>query len=126
MTPAISGMIDTRGQMKTDIRLLTRREGKKTHHETVLTIDWSGVTEEQLRTLAQWAIVHEVQARFFKGEQEPPETHLVKVAELAREQPTLNLKWCPPPPKIKFSKEFADLLAGLTPEEKEKLEGMLA
>jgi hypothetical protein len=111
--------------MKTDIRLLTKRDGKKLHYETLLQIDWTGVTQEQLQTLAQWAIMHETQARYAKADHNPPEHDLVIAAELAKSQPQLCLKYTPSPPKIVLSKEYQDLLDRMSPEERKQLEELL-
>lgn len=111
--------------MKTEHRFLTRREGKKGHHETKLFINWEGVTEKQLRTLAAWAIIHEMQARYYKDpDHKPPEQDEVDASLIAQEKPMLAMKYAPPPPPaMKLSKEFENLLKQLSQEELRMLLG---
>lgn len=45
----------------TTIRVLTQREKGKPHHETLLTIDWTGITEADLLMLAANALVRDAQ-----------------------------------------------------------------
>jgi hypothetical protein len=103
--------------MHTEIRILTKRENKRGHCETKLTIDWSGVTAEQMLQIAQWAVIHEMQARYFKAEQNPPEKETVKVSDLIHDKPMILAKFTPAPPKVKVSKQLEDLLQQLSPEE---------
>jgi len=49
--------------MQTKIKILTRRKLKGCHYESDVTIDWTGVTPEQMQKLAQIALIHNLQAK---------------------------------------------------------------
>lgn len=104
--------------MKTEQRILTRKLTSKQHYETLVVIDWAGVTQEQLMTMAQWAIIHELQARYAKGDMEIPEKERVSAVEVAKEKPVMLLKFSPPPSRpIKLDKQTQALFDTLTKEE---------
>ena len=109
--------------MQTEIRILTRRENRKEHHETLLTIDWTGITREQLMVLAQWAITHEVQARFYKAEENPPEKHTVVASTLVNNEPSILKKYAPIPKKVRIEKSVLAVFEGMDLEEIKKLLG---
>jgi hypothetical protein len=50
--------------MLTNIHILTQKTPTSAHTETDLWIDWDGVSDEMMRTMAQFYIQHRVQAGF--------------------------------------------------------------
>lgn len=99
-------------------RILTQRDKKGAHAETLVTIDWTGITQEELYSLARMALIHDMQARFVKDKSPIPEKLTIYAATQVHKPSPAMVKYCPPEPKLK--KETMDLeklLEKLSPEE---------
>ncbi len=113
--------------MTDQFKILTQRRRESAHHETEVTIDWTGITERELYILARTALIHDLQARMVKQPGSMPEkVKIIAAAEVHHPSPAL-LKYTPPPPrptqlvpknpKRDSPANLADLLAKLTPDE---------
>lgn len=112
--------------MITEQRVLTRKMNSKQHHETCVVIDWEGVTPEEMMQMAQWALIHEAQARFAKSTDEVPERHHISAKEIVKQRPVLLLKFAPPPPKeVVLSKAYEKLLDHMSDDDRAQLIAML-
>lgn len=107
--------------MKHTFNVLTRRDCAAGHENTELTIDWTGITEQELYKLAQNALVHDFQARMVKEKRALPEKYTIVAKQQVHEPPAALLKYCPKPAKPKIDKTLAAAFAGLTREELEIL-----
>jgi len=118
------------------IRLLTRIKPATTHKETLLTIDWEDITNDQLKVWATAHIISLCQAQWVKKDKKIPETFTFTCAEHPV-HPVPMMLWmqefsCPPAPapalvevktltkQQRWDKLFC-CIAKLTPEEREKL-----
>jgi len=113
------------------IRLLTQIKHATTHKETLLTINWEGVTDEQMKVWATAHIISLCQARWAKEDKKIPETFTFTCADHPVHQAPM-LPWmqefsCPPAQvpgedtkKARWDR-LLDSLALLTPEEQEEL-----
>lgn len=106
------------------IRILTQRRKGEAHHETLLTIDWDKITDEELKLLARNALIHDFQARLVKSEGPMPEKATIIAREQVYQPPVALMKYQPPPPKpVKVSNELEKLLLNLSAEELQILLG---
>jgi len=103
--------------MKTVFKVLTQKKAEQSHRETLVTIDWTGVTHEQLMTLAKWALTADMQARFVKSNSPIPDKWDIKACEQVKQEPAAL--WAYQPPKKKDPME--ELLAKMNPKEREAL-----
>ena len=89
------------------------------HRETEVTIDWTGITEDQLKLLAGNALIHDLQARIYKDIIPFPEKIMLNAAELSNRRPIALDRWQPPESTgdVKVSKKLEDLLRELSPIE---------
>lgn len=112
--------------MITEVRILTKKGAQ--HHESLLIIDWTGVSEHDMQVLAQWAIIHNTQAKIVKdGSDFYSDRILIKAAEMVKESaPLILAKYTPPPPKlVKFESALEKALDGMTEEERQQLMALL-
>jgi hypothetical protein len=102
----------------TCIKVLTKRKTGSSHEETDLTICWDGISPEQMKKLAQIAIVHNWQALAAKSTTQLPEKARIIAAETVHE-PAYCLIPFAPRAKVKTSidDQLEALLAELTPEQ---------
>lgn len=102
---------------KDSFRILTKRGSG--HRETEVTIDWDGITPEQLKLLARNAIVHDLQARISKLSETFPEKAFIKASDVANRRPVALDQWQPPESTttIKVDDKLEALLKKLSPEE---------
>lgn len=84
--------------MKTTFKILTAKP-EKSHHETEVTIDWTGIDEEKLRALAKWALVADLQARFAKSTLPIPAKHVIVASEGFHTEPPAMMKYMAQPKK---------------------------
>ncbi len=104
--------------MDDTFKVLTRKHEKGSHYPTELTINWEGCTEEDLRTIARHALIHEFQARQFKREGPIPEKETIVAKAWVDKTPVMHCKYTPPPPKAnKAMIELENALALLSREE---------
>lgn len=105
--------------MKHTFKILTRKKDSQSHRETEITIDWSGVSVDDLKILAKNAIVQDLQARIRHGEFD---TFPVKVEIIARnvvhhESAALWEFKALPPKEKKVDPVLEALLKNLTADE---------
>jgi len=101
--------------VKTTFKVLTAKPGQA-HRETEVTIDWTGMTEEKLLTLAKWALVADMQARFVKGDLPIPAKHDIVAAEGFHAEPPAMMKYMAQPKKSNLDL----ILEKMSPEEREE------
>lgn len=72
--------------------ILTRKKEGQSHRKTMVTIDWSGITERQLKLLAKQLLVYDLQARIQRGDFEnfPAEITIVAKEEIHEEKVCLQ------------------------------------
>jgi hypothetical protein len=108
------------------IRILTQRRKGEAHAETLVTIDWTGITQEELYSLARNALIHDMQARFVKDMAPIPEKHTILACVQVHKPSPAMVKYTPPPPKpTKMAPGLDELLANLSQEEIEILLGSI-
>lgn len=113
--------------MKESIRILTQRKKGESHHETLLSIDWSEMTEEQLRVLARNALIHDFQARIVKDHLPVPEEYCIMAKDMVNRTPVALFKFMPSAAcTLTPDEELDELIAKLSPEERAQLLGELA
>lgn len=114
----------------TEVKVLTRFNRGRGHRELGIVIDWDGITQEQLKFMAQQLIVHNLRAELFHADGEFPEEVFVQARMAAAEQQPCNRKYDIPeswksgtdkPAKVqkaaKTPPNLLDLLSGLSKEE---------
>ena len=102
----------------TVIKVLTKRKTANSHEETDLTICWDGISPEQMKKLAQIALVHNWQARAATASNKLPEKDVI-IAATAVHEPAYCLIPFAPRAKVKdpIVDQLDKLLAELTPEQ---------
>ncbi len=105
-------------------KILLQRKPGQSHRELKVVIDWSGISRSDLTILAKNAIMHDVCWRV-KNEDGPfPEEVVVVAKEQVHKEPVVLTQFTPPPPKpSKRVTELAELLKGLSEEDKAVLLG---
>lgn len=112
---------------KEETKILTRKRAHASHHETKLFIDWTGITTEQLKTLARRALIYNFQCAVQKDEiASVPEVHHISAIEAAGDHtPIIHRVFAPKVEKLKTDQWPEDkmdtLIERLTPEEKAML-----
>ena len=108
-------------------KILTQRHKGESHRQTEVTIDWSGVSERDLKVLAKRAIVYNLQVHIQKCLEGPFPTEVkISAAEAAADHtPAMRIVFAPKVPRVLAKDQLDELLARLTPEELKELEGML-
>lgn len=102
----------------TVIKVLTKRKTANSHEETDLTICWDAISPEQMKKLAQIALVHNWQARAATATNKLPEKDTI-LAATAVHEPAYCLIPFAPRTKVKdpIQDQLDKLLAELTPEQ---------
>jgi hypothetical protein len=108
--------------MKDQFKILTRRKKGESHRETEVTIDWSEVTESQLRTLARRALVYNFQCSIQKDPTGPfPEKITITAREEAQDHtPVMEIIFAPRARNCSNwtgKPDLEELMKMLTPEE---------
>jgi hypothetical protein len=102
----------------TVIKVLTKRKTGSSHEETDLTICWDGISPEQMKKLAQIAIVHNWQANAVRSSTQLPEKARIIAADTVHE-PAYCLIPFAPRAKVKTSvdDQLDALLSQLSPDQ---------
>jgi hypothetical protein len=102
----------------TRVKVLTKRKTGSSHEETDLTICWDDVTPEQMKKLAQIALVHNWQALAAKSTTQLPEKDTIRASQSVHE-PAYCLIPFAPRTKVKSADDalLEALIAKLSPEE---------
>lgn len=85
--------------MKHTFKVLTQKKRGSAHHETEVTIDWTGVSHEDLMLLAKAALVYDMQAQFVASPEAIPEKFEITAANVVRHAPPVLMKYTPKPKK---------------------------
>ena len=101
--------------MKHFFKILARRNAETSHREVKVTIDWTGVTREDLMILAKNAIVNDIHAGIRKGTGCFPAEITVIARNAVRHEPPALMEYQPKAPKV--DDKLNDLLKKLSPEE---------
>jgi hypothetical protein len=115
--------------MDEPFKILTQRKKGESHRETLVTIDWDGVSEDQLRTLARRALVYNFQCSIKKDPTGPfPETVTLVARNAAEDHtPVMEIIFAPQVPKVKAAKDldWEDMFVKLSPAELKELQALL-
>lgn len=104
--------------MRTNTTILVQKKKGAAHREVKVAIDWAGVTRQDLEILARNALLYDLHHELRKSIDPLPEEVLIVVREEVHHEPAMLTQYKPVPRQSKRVKELADLLAGLTEEEK--------
>lgn len=105
--------------------ILTQKAKGHAHAETKITIDWTGITEEQLRILARRCLVYQfqlaVQRDFIPGV--PDATTIVARDHAVDRTPVIEVVFAPKVKKVTAMPEdtIEDMIARLSDEERKLL-----
>lgn len=100
-------------------KILTRKKEGQSHRETEVTIDWTGISHEDLVILAKNSLVQDLQARIQKGMFDTfPETHLIVAKSYVHRESAALMDY---KPKIKIPAGLERLLEGLSQEQLREL-----
>lgn len=107
--------------MKTVIKVLTQKKPESSHHETEITVDWAGVSEADLRLMAQCYLVQRVQFRMKLNDCAIPEKVSVDAKDFVHHLP--EAQWESRPRKQAAEKKSAwdTIIDSLTPAEKKAI-----
>ena len=72
--------------MKAEFKILTRRREGQSHRETQVTIDWTGISKEDLMILAKNALVQDLQARIQKEFQQFPSEYVIIAKDVVHKE----------------------------------------
>lgn len=120
--------------MRTTFKILTKKREGQSHRETEVTIDWNGVSLDDLKILAKSAIVRDLQAKIqagvfdtFPEKVEVVARELIKhdgPAEWEYQQPSKARQYETPSPQVsKAVRQLDELLKTLSQDELRRLAG---
>jgi len=105
---------------RTTFKILTRKKEGQSHRETEVTIDWNGISREDLMVLAKNALVQDLQARIQKNMfNHFPEKVTIVAKDMVHKESVALWEYKPAPVKIPAGLER--LLEGLSQDELRKL-----
>lgn len=99
--------------MNDTFKLLTQCQKGQSHRETVVTIDWDGITEQQLKTIARAHFIHVLQTQWKFEEKKVPEKVTVRAAEMVHAEIFVPREYTP---RKKMS-PFELLMKDLSPDD---------
>lgn len=108
--------------VKTSMRLLVRREGKRGHEETTIIVDWAGCSNEDVSQMAAYYVMHRMEHDLKGSEHCLASSYEVFAKDYARlpeppvSQREVPKQWKEAPHTDAFNK-FTQLMETLTPEE---------
>lgn len=109
--------------MKVEFKILTRKREGQSHRETLVTIDWTGVSKEDLMILAKNALVQDLQARIQKEFSQFPAEYTVIAKDVVHRESAALWQYQPREPRQqeshndKASRELDKLLSQLSLDE---------
>lgn len=108
--------------MRTSHKIFLRRNGKRTHEELVVYIDWASVSADDMRKFAEFYVLHRAEKDLKDFENQLPEAVTYRAADFIHNEPLVNVELVAPakwkePPKSKTRKEIDKLFEGLSREE---------
>jgi hypothetical protein len=103
------------GEMKHFFKILARRNRDCSHREIKVTIDWTGITKEDLMVLAKNALINDIHASVRKGEGPFPTELFISAKDVVHHDSPALMEYQPPPPKV--DKKLEELLKQLSPDE---------
>lgn len=103
--------------METVVRLLTQKRLNSAHTETELTINWDGVTHEQLQLMAQFYIQTRVQCEIKHAEGEMPKKFKVDAVKYVQPEPVKERNLTARQKKALNVDKFTELTKGMSAEE---------
>jgi hypothetical protein len=114
--------------VKAEFKILTKKREGQSHRETLVTIDWSGISKEDLMILAKNALVQDLQARIQKEFQQFPTEYMIIAKDVVHKESAALWQYQPREPRqqpefpeSKSLRELHKLLDGLPKEELELL-----
>lgn len=108
--------------VKTSMRLLVRREGKRGHEETTIIVDWAGCSNEDVSQMAAYYVMHRMEHDLKGSEHCLASSYEVSAKDFTRipepEVPKRAVpdKWKEAPHTAAYDK-FTQLMDSLSPEE---------
>ena len=125
---------NTGSKMRTSSKCLVRRDGKSGHDETVVHVEWDGLTDEDIKVLASFYIINCVEQQLKTNTTRLPEQVVVNGRDYLHREVIVEKKVKVPdswksgedkPARGKAVKErqptLLELLKALTPEERKTL-----
>jgi hypothetical protein len=108
--------------MHTSHKIFLRRNGKRSHEELTIRIDWDSVSPEDMRRFAEYYVLHRAEHDLKDFDRELPEAVTYRAADFIHNEPLVNVNLTIPdkwkePPKSKARKELEKLFAGLSTDE---------
>lgn len=107
--------------MKHHFKILARRNSDRGHREVKVTIDWTGISREDLMVLAKNALVNDLHARIQKSKGAWQEEVLLVARELVHHEPEALLQYQPREPRqhqpSAQQRHIESMLKLLSPEE---------
>lgn len=116
--------------MPDTFKIYTRKHPKAAHAVVEVTIDWSGISEEDLRTLARNALVHNLHAEVAKMEGPIPERMMICAAAQVHRPPAAQEIYDParlkkPKVEVPMDDKLRKALSGMSKDELKELFGMV-
>lgn len=107
--------------MKTSHKMFLRRDGKRGHEDVLVVVDWSDISEKEIKLMASHYIVHRA-AHDLKGyDHALPESVEYRAADFVHNEPLVTMPEAPEEWKStgpsKALKDFKTALKGLSAEE---------
>jgi hypothetical protein len=115
----------TGDNMKTSETMFLRREGKRGHEPVRVIIDWSDVSDEDMKLMASFYVMNRAAGDLKLWDHVLPESVEYRAADFVHNEPLVMMP--PAPDEWKSSgpskavNTFKEALKGLTPEEIRKL-----
>lgn len=105
-----------------EFRILTQKAKGHAHSETLVRIDWEGITEDQLRILARRALIYQFQLSVQKDliPGVPEAVTIIARDHAADRTPILEVVFAPKVKKVhkNSAPDIEELLGQLSPEER--------
>ncbi len=108
---------------RTTTKILARKSKEQAHKEVEVTLDWSGVSRQDLEILARNALLYDLHCQFRISKDPIPETVFIAVREVVHHEPVMLTQYNPVPRETRKVKELLDLMSVLTEEERVALMG---
>lgn len=106
--------------MTDTFNILARRKREQAHRNIEVTIDWSGITEDELKILARNALIHNLHHEIRTGDGPFPEKVMICARAQVRKPPEALEQYDPArlkKPTVKVDAKLEIALKGLTREE---------
>lgn len=108
--------------MKTSHPMFIRRVDKRGHEKVLVHVDWSGISQEDIRQLAAYYVINRAAHDLKCSEEKLPDAVEYRAGDFIHTEPLVQRDWSIPESqrgitKSKARKELEELLLVLSPEE---------